>query len=120
MAVHSVLVSKTEHITEETAHHTIVPNRVMYDLWELRRVEDHLLVIPKRHVKGLGELTDIEKLDHVNLIAKYELNGYNTYARGVGSLQRSVEHQPTHLIKTYTKQAHGSIINKKPYFLITF
>ena len=109
-----------DHLQAETAHHTILTNRVMYDVWELRRVTDHLLVIPKRHVKGLGELTNAEKLDHINIIAEYELKGYNVYARGIGSLQRSVEHQHTHLIRTGSKQARGSLSIKKPYFLITF
>ena len=92
----------------------------MYDVWELRRVVDHLLVISKRHVGSLGALNDTEKLDHLNLIAEYEAAGYNVYARGVGSLQRSAAHQHTHLIKTGSKQARGSLAWRRPYLFITF
>lgn len=111
---------EAEKVVTETEYHRLVPNRVSYDLWELRRVTQHLLLIPKRHVASLSQLTDEEKLDHINLIAKYEADGYNIYARGVGSLQRSVVHQHTHLIKTGRKQARGSFTIRKPYFLITF
>ncbi|MBC7707806.1 HIT domain-containing protein [Polaromonas sp.] len=111
---------RLEKITEETEFHLVVPNRVKYDVWELRRVIDHLLVVPKRHVLSLAELTKAEKLDHMNIVSKYESKGYNVYARGVGSGQRSVAHQHTHLIKTVTKQARGSLTIRKPYIFKTF
>ena len=104
----------------ETAHAFIVPNRVFYDLWELRTVTNHLLVIPKRHVRSLSELTKAERLDIMNVLADYEGNDYNVYARAVNSLQRSVAHQHTHLIKTGTRQGRFSIFLKKPYFLLKF
>ena len=109
-----------EAVIEETNYHFLVPNRVSYDVWELRAVTEHLLVIPKRHVTTLNALDDQEKLDNMNLITKYEADGYNVYARGVGSRQRSVAHQHTHLIKTVEKQARGSLLIKKPYIFITF
>lgn len=104
----------------ETEHARIVPNRVFYDLWELRRVIDHLMIIPKRHVRSLQELTEAERLDVMALMAEYEAAGYNVYARALSSKQRSVAHQHTHLIKTVDKQAHGSFFIKKPYWLIKF
>ena len=109
-----------EAVIEETNYHFLVPNRVSYDVWELRAVTEHLLIIPKRHVTSLTSLDDQEKLDHMNLVSKYEAKGYNVYARGVGSLQRSVAHQHTHLIKTVKKQARGSITWRKPFIFITF
>ena len=40
-----------ERVVRETKYTIIVPNLVKYDLWEFRDVTEHLLVIPKRHVK---------------------------------------------------------------------
>ncbi|HVW23341.1 MAG TPA: HIT domain-containing protein [Candidatus Saccharimonadales bacterium] len=109
-----------EPALHETKHHMIVPNYIPYDVWEMRRVTDHLMIIPKRHVRSLGELTDEEQLDHIQLMAEYETKGYNVYARGVASHQRTIEHQHTHLIKTSDKQAHVQINLEKPYLLIKF
>ena len=101
----------------ETKHAYIMPNRVFYDVWELRTVTDHLLVIPKRHVNSLSELTSAERLDIMNLIADYEGRDYNVYARAVDSPQKSVTHQHTHLIKTDSRLGRFLIFLKKPYFL---
>ena len=77
----------------------VVPNLTQYDLWELHDVENNLMVIPKRHVESLSELTDKERLAVMEQAAKYEAQGYSVYARGVGFAKRSLKHQHTHLIK---------------------
>lgn len=102
---------------KQAKYYYITPNAVFYDLWELRDVGDHLLVIPNRHVKSLNELTKAEKAEIIDIVSQYESEGYNIYARAVNSKQRSVAHQHTHLIKTKEKQARGSIFIKKPYWL---
>ncbi len=104
----------------ETAHAYVVPNRVFYDLWELREVTDHLLVVPKRHVRSLNELNQKERADIMDILCDYEAQNYNVYARAVQSKQRSVEHQHTHLIKTHDKRARGSLSIQKPYIFIKF
>lgn len=95
----------------------IVPNLTSYDLWELHDVVDHLLVIPKRHVKVLSELTKKERLAVMDVYAEYEAKGYSVYARGKGFVKRSVEHQHTHLIKTSNKKPRFAIFLTKPYLL---
>lgn len=77
-------------------------------------------MVPKRHVLSLKELTDEEKLDHMNIIAAYEAEGYNIYARSVDSSTRSVPHQHTHLIKASGKRAKAVLFLQKPYFLFKF
>ena len=108
----------------EDVHETnlvyVVPNLTQYDLWELHDVTDHLLVIPKRHVKSLSELTDAERLAIMNIIARYEAQGYNVYARGVNFVKKSVEHQHTHLIKVSNKKPRMSFFLQKPYLLFKF
>ena len=110
----------SEVVIDKSKYHVIVPNIVFYDVWEMRTVTDHLLVLPKRHVGSLAELTREEKIDHMDVMARYEADGYNIYARGLNSPQRSVPHQHTHLIKTATKPARLQLIVKKPYLLIKF
>ncbi len=104
----------------ETEYAYVVPNRTFYDLWELRAVTDHLLVVPKRHVRSLNDLTKKERADVMDILCDFEVKNYNIYARAVDSKQRSVEHQHTHLIKTHDKQARGSLTIKKPYVFIKF
>lgn len=94
-----------------------MPNLTQYDLWELYDVEDHLLVIPKRHIETLKELTNNERLDIMDQVAEYEANGYNVYARGVGFARRSVNHQHTHLIKVTNKKPRLAVFLQYPYYL---
>lgn len=107
-----------EPITEENDTMLIIKNRVTYDIFEGRHVLDHLMVIPKRHIETLAEYTEQEQLDHMEMLGRYEKAGYNIYARGVGSVTRSVKHQHTHLIKTSNIPPKGIFYIRKPYFLI--
>lgn len=96
----------------------VIPNRVSYDVFEGRGVTDHFMVIPKRHVEQIADFTDQEKLDQMAIIGEYEAKGYNVYARGVGSVTRSVKHQHTHLIKADNKKAKLFVYASKPHFLV--
>jgi diadenosine tetraphosphate (Ap4A) HIT family hydrolase len=96
----------------------IVPNLTQYDLWELHDVQDHLLVIPKKHAETLTGLDGNERLSVMEVLSEYEGKGYNIYARGVGFAGRSVKHQHTHVIKVHNKKPKLAIFLQKPYFLI--
>jgi diadenosine tetraphosphate (Ap4A) HIT family hydrolase len=109
--------SETTVATNETMN--IIPNRVSYDFFEGRKVLDHLMIVPKRHVETMQDFTDQEKLDMMNFIGEYEAKGYNVYARAVGSITRSVKHQHTHLIKVKDDARAKFIFHlQKPYILI--
>lgn len=82
----------------------IVKNRVQYDMFEGRHVEDHLMVMTKQHKESTAEFTDEERQELMAIIGEYETLGYGFYGRGVGSGTRSVKHQHTHLIKLDTKR----------------
>lgn len=101
----------------ETSELYVVPNITPYDLWELHDVVDHLLVVPKRHVTKLNELSDKEQLAIMKVIADYEAKGYSAYARGNGFVKRSTKHQHTHLIKASNKLARFALYIRRPYFL---
>lgn len=96
----------------------VVKNRVSYDMFEGKKVLDHVMVIPKAHHESLRDFTDVEKIDVMNIMAEYEGRGYNIYARGVGSSTRSVSHQHTHMLKLSDKQATFMLYARKPYVLV--
>lgn len=105
----------------ETDFAVIVPNRTRYDLWEGHAVAEHYLVVPKVCVSSLADLpSDAARLDIMNVIAHYEKQGFNVYARAVGSPRRSVTHQHTHLIKFTDQPRRKAVLYiEKPYTVIT-
>jgi len=108
-----------ERIVKSTKTMNVIPNRVFYDIFEGRKVLDHLMIVPKRHIETLKDFTDKEKVEMMTLAGEYESQGYNVYARGVGSLTRSVKHQHTHLIKiTNERMPRMYVYIRKPYLLI--
>jgi len=97
----------------------VVKNRVPYDMFDnLPATGDHYMIIPKRHVVLLSDFTDEEKLEQMNLMAKYEKDGFNVYARSNTNIRRSQKHQHTHLIKLQPKLPHYIIALDKPYVLL--
>ena len=87
----------------ETKSFKILNNIFPYSLWDGLTVEDHLLIVPKIHTDTLSDLSPEESKEFIKLISKYELKGYNVYARAPGSIRKTVAHQHTHLIKTKGK-----------------
>lgn len=111
-------VSTKERIIRETKYSYIVANLTSYDLWENLDVTEHLLLIPKKHVRSLTELSSVESLDIMKLISEYQSNNYNVYARAVDGIMGSVEHQHTHLIRTKNiRRAKLVLFIRKPYWL---
>lgn len=100
----------------ETDHCVVVPNQTPYEVWEHHRVLEHLMVIPKRHVVGLYDLTDEELLDITRIYARFEQQGFSIYARADANPRRSVEHLHHHLIKIEEKPVRFSLLLTKPYF----
>jgi len=103
----------------ETKSFKIIRNIFPYKTWDLQDVNDHLLIIPKKHTDTLNDFTANEAIEYVALLGSYESRGYNVYSRSPGSGMKSVVHQHTHLIKTngktkrviiYTKNIHARLI----------
>ena len=111
-------VVKGTNIVEEGKTMFVIPNRVFYDVFEGRKVLDHRMIIPKRHLESFEDFTSEEALEMLQTSAKYEKEGYDVYARGVGSIGRTVKHQHTHLIKTDNKPTKALFYIRKPYYLI--
>ena len=109
----------TDQVVGETAHCLIIKNRFGYNFWDGCGVDDHLMVIPKRHVDSLANLSDEEKIDYMNQVARFESSGYSIYARAQGSKSRSMAHQHTHFIKVDGKAKKMMIYLNKPHTVIT-
>lgn len=95
----------------------VFPNKFPYEYWDNRGVVEHLLLVPTRHVESLSELTDTEKVEAMNLMARYEAEGYSVYWRSKTNTARSVSHQHTHLIKVDNVSPHLAVYSQKPYFV---
>jgi diadenosine tetraphosphate (Ap4A) HIT family hydrolase len=110
--------NKTAGVVSESEHALIIKNRTQYSQWEMSRVVDHLMLIPKRHVPSLSDLDQAERADIMNIIADYEGNKhYEIYARSPFSKTRSVAHQHTHLIKTNHKPGRALLFLRRPYIV---
>jgi diadenosine tetraphosphate (Ap4A) HIT family hydrolase len=86
-------------IVEELSDFWVIKNTFPYDVFDSIKVVDHLLIVPKKHIEGIAELTKRERIILIELISKYEAMGYSTMARHPGSQAKSIAHQHTHLIK---------------------
>ena len=107
-----------ENILYENATMYVVANRVASDMFEDRKVTEHLMVIPKKHHESIQSFSSEEKCDAMDVMGEYESKGYSVYARGYGSATRSVAHQHTHLIKLAGAPSKVIIYARKPYILL--
>ena len=90
--------SRYVEYSSDTMH--IMANDYPYYMFDGRQVDNHLMLVPKRHVRDLGELDDRERAEYWQLYLKFSDSGYNTMTRPTGSNRRSVPgHVHTHLIK---------------------
>lgn len=104
-------------IIEETEHCLVIENIFPYDAWDGRKVTEHLLAIPKRHVHSMNELNAAERAEMMELFCKYEGNDYNIYSRAPNSGARSHIHLHAHFIKTTGGSPLLLTYTRKPYNL---
>lgn len=107
-----------EDVLEETTYCLIVNNPFGYDLWDECGVERHWMIIPKRHVVSLNELTDEERLDYMQQVGRFADEGYSLYARAPGNVTGSVTHQHMHLIKIDNKRKKFLFFLRKPHVVV--
>lgn len=107
------------HFVSSNEHFWVVRNLFPYDFWDSRKVKDHLLVVPKRHIESLSELTDDEKIAYADIIGQYDLLGYSSYARAAVNEMKSVAHHHTHLVSLALKPVRFIVFTNKPHFYWT-
>lgn len=105
-------------VVRETEYVRITKAKYEYDLWEFRNVTDHLLILPKRHVHSLAELNPAERAEVIDIMAEFEAQNYNVYARALKSVQRTEIHQHTHLIKTSDKHPKAALYVRTPHVVV--
>ena len=108
-----------EQVVAETEHCLVIVNLFGYDVWDGYNVEQHFMVVPKRHVASISVLTSEERADYIDTMAQYEADGYSLYARAPGNSAKSVLHQHTHLIKSDDNHKKWLIYIQRPHILWT-
>ena len=107
-----------ERIVQKTKSFYVLENKYPYSHWDSQAVEDHLMIVPKKHTDTLSDLDASEAVEYVQLVGSYESKGYSVYSRTASSKIKSVAHQHTHLIKTSEKISRFVLYSKKPYIRI--
>lgn len=110
----------SNQLVEATKHFQVITNLFPYSVWDSQDVADHLMVTPKAHTDSLADMTAGQKVEYVDLIEKYESQGYNIYSRAPGSVIKSILHQHTHLIKTEGNPKKFVLLLDKPYIRVVF
>jgi len=109
-----------DHVIAEYPHFWVVTNMFSYDIWDGISVVEHLMVVPKRHVDGIGHFGGAESKEFLKIISQYESDGYSIYARAAQNIAKSIPHQHTHLIKLGNKKARALLFVHKPHVLRYF
>lgn len=107
----------SDQFIEDNSSFKLIKNIFPYSLWDGLRVKDHLLIVPKKHTDTLSNLSPEESKDFVELMSKYEIKGYNVYARAPGSIRKTIIHQHTHLIKTDKMVKNVIFTVHRPFYL---
>ena len=82
----------------------VTRNIFPYTVWDSYFVDEHLMLIPKRHVDSIGKLSDHELMVFGKVLGRYEDAGYSVYGRAATNGSKSVAHQHTHLIKVSSRR----------------
>lgn len=111
-------ISKNDkQYVEETTYFKVIRNLFPYSIWDGQGVHDHLMIIPKAHTDKLGNMNEKAAIEYLQIIDRYESEGYNLYARAPASTVKSVVHQHTHLILLDGKERRFVFLLRKPFYI---
>lgn len=99
------------HTIKDYGTFRIVKNRFPYYMWDNWLVDDHLMLIPKRHIHDLKEFNEQERADLMKAMIEYDEAGYCIWIRDQTAGGRSVAHQHTHFIKISQKHVKGMVFH---------
>lgn len=106
-----------DQIIKELRYFWIARNIFPYDVWDTTGVNDHLLLVPKRHVDSVGHFNIREQAEYAKIIGEYDLRGYSIYARARSNIIKSIPHQHSHLIAISNKPKKALFYLNRPYIL---
>lgn len=110
--------TKIDKIVREYNSAYLVHNKFPYDMWDSSPVDEHLMLVPKRHVVSLSELAGDERDDYFKALTDLEKDGYSVYARAPSDITKSIAHQHTHFIKLVPKRYKLVVYLRRPHFLL--
>ena len=99
-------------------HFVVVPTKFKYEIWDDHLVDEHLLLIPRRHVVQIHEFNEAEKAEYLTLLGQYEHDGYSIYSRAPSDAARSVTHFHTHFIKLHRQAIRSMLYINKPHIML--
>ena len=106
-----------KNFVRELKNFFILKNIYPYDLWDKRRVEAHLMIVPRIHVVGLEDIDEDHLKEYFELLRYYAQLGYDSFTRSSQSPIKTKAHMHTHLIKPKGKIIRIMHFNDDPYFL---
>lgn len=109
--------SAAVEIIAQTENFYILKNIFPYNIWDRRKVKNHLLVVSKKHHESLHEIDRNLIGEYAAIISNYAGLGFDVFTRGKGSITKTVAHFHTHLIKTYGKKFNKVHFHADPYEL---
>lgn len=78
----------------------VINNDFPYATYDGLPVQEHLMLIPKRHIGTFHEFSLEEQNDYWQVYAQFSSDGYNSMTRSLGNSRRSVPtHLHTHLLR---------------------
>lgn len=95
----------------------LIKNIFGYNIWDRKRVADHLMFISKEHIASFGKLDEALRTEYLKTTQAYLEKGYDVFTRATDSTIRSQPHFHTHFIKTKGKSLTMVNFNSDPYFL---
>jgi diadenosine tetraphosphate (Ap4A) HIT family hydrolase len=107
----------SQQLVAQHKYFNVIKNIFPYSLWDNQKVADHLMIVPKKHTDTLADLTAAEASEYVKLLAEYEKNHYNVYARAPSSSIKTISHQHTHLIKPQGGARKFVFLLRKPFYI---
>jgi diadenosine tetraphosphate (Ap4A) HIT family hydrolase len=112
--------AKSSQVIKEYPNFWLVTNIFGYDVWDSQGIKEHLLLVPKKHVKKLSQLSPNASKEYIKLIGQFEDKGYSSYTRSVENAALSVVHKHTHLIKLDDKRKKALLFIYKPHIVVYF
>lgn len=110
----------SDQLVEETKYFKVIHNIFGYSLWDSQEVEDHLMIVPKKHIDSIAKLPSEASIEYVKLLSKYEKMQYSQYSRAPSSVIKSVVHQHTHLIKPKGEPKKFVLLFRSPLYMRFF
>jgi diadenosine tetraphosphate (Ap4A) HIT family hydrolase len=107
-----------EAVVRNYEYFVIRRNAFPFDWFDMRRVTDHLMVIPKRCIDSIKDMTAEEKVEYVEILSEYEQLQYTAMLRHSTSSSKTIKHLHSHLLKREEGAVITSLsLTNSPYML---